>query len=70
MKMRYPVGEVPVHIEPLIGHGPIMIAVVIGLLTGIGMLLGGMRTGILWLLLWGGSSILASLTYIGYYLLF
>ena len=67
--MRYREGEIPTNIDPLIGHAPLMIAAVIGLLTGIGMFVGGLRTRIFWLIFWGACTILASATYIGYYLL-
>ncbi|MFO7602445.1 MAG: hypothetical protein R6X06_01375 [Gammaproteobacteria bacterium] len=67
--MRYREGEIPANLDPLIGHGPLMIAAVIGLLTGIGMLVGGIRTKIFWLKFWGVCNIVASLSYIIYYLL-
>ena len=67
--MRYREGEIPTNIDPLIGHGPLMIAAVIGFLTGIGMFIVGLRTRIFWLIFWGLCSILASATYITYYLL-
>ena len=68
--MRYREGYIPTNIDPLIGHAPLMIAAVIGLLTGIGMLVGGLRTRIFWLIFWGACSILASTGYIGYYLFY
>ena len=68
--MRYREGEIPANIDPLIGNGPLMIAAVIGLLTGIGMLVGGIKTRIFWLMFWGSCSILASTAYIGFYLFF
>jgi hypothetical protein len=68
--MRYREGEIPASLDPIIGNGPLMIAAVIGLLTGIGMLLGGIKTKIFWLTFWGACTILASAVYIGYYLLF
>jgi hypothetical protein len=66
--MRYPEGEIPTHIDPLIGHAPLMIAAVLGLLIGIGMLLGGRKVRVFWLMFWGGCAVLASGSYIGYYL--
>lgn len=68
--MRYRDGEIPANYEPIIGHAPIMLAAVIGLLIGIGMLRGGLRTRIFWLSFWGSCSILASTLYIGSYLFF
>jgi len=68
--MRYREGEIPTNIDPLISNGPLMIAATIGLLTGIGMLVGGLRTRIFWLIFWGACSILASASYIGYYLFY
>lgn len=68
--MRYREGEIPANFDPIIGNAPLMIAAVIGLLTGIGMLIGGLRTRIFWLIFWGGCSILASASYIGYYLFY
>ena len=68
--MRYREGEVPADIAPLIGHAPLMVAAVIGLLTGIGMLLGGLKTRIFWLIFWGGCAIVASASYIGYVIFF
>lgn len=68
--MRYKEGEIPDHFDPIIGNAPLMIAAVIGLFIGIGMLWGGLRTRVFWLIFWGGCSIVASVAYIGYYLLF
>ncbi len=66
--MRYREGAIPDHIDPIISNAPLMIAATIGLLTGVGMLWGGLRTRVFWLVFWGACSILASTAYISYFI--
>ncbi len=62
--MRYRIGEDPQQIGPAISGEMLLFAVVLGLLIGITLFVLGRRGRQLWLAVWGGGLVLASVIYL------
>lgn len=62
--MRYRIGEDPQQIGTPISGEMLLFAVVLGLLIGITLFVLGRRGRQLWLAVWGGGLVLASVTYL------
>jgi hypothetical protein len=62
--MRYRIGETSQQVGPPISGEMLVFAVVLGLLIGIVLFGLGLRGRIMWLTVWGGGLVLASVTYL------
>ena len=62
--MRYRIGEELPQSGPPISGGVLIFAVVLGLLIGSALFVLGWRGRQLWLTVWGGGLVLASVTYL------
>jgi len=65
---RYRIGETPDLGNAVDANDSALIigTAIFGLVTGIGFLLAGLRTRMLWLIFWGAGLAIASLLYLGY----
>jgi hypothetical protein len=62
--MRYRIGEELHQSGPPISGGVLVFAVVLGLFIGVSLFVLGWRGRQLWLTVWGGGLVLASLVYL------
>ncbi len=62
--MRYRIGEELQQSGPPISGGVLVFAVVLGLIIGVTLCVLGWRGRQMWLTVWGGGLVLASVTYL------